>query len=254
MEQKYWVPALERATNILNLIAEQQGQLRLMELSKKSAINKSTLFSLLNTMCCLGWVFKNTDETYSLGKVIGLFGASYLNQFDILKFFNLEAQSAVAKINETIQLSVLEGREIIYLGKRDANKPFVLASYPGMRLPAYCTAMGKVHLSGLSYEELKNLYPELKLTPLTPYTVKNIEGLWRQIDEFRKNGYAVESQEAVIGYACIAVPVYNHQKKIIAAISATFPENTRNSIQKNVLNTICDLGHRLSRHAGFDGA
>lgn len=251
MEQKYWVPAIERATAVLQAIAEQQSKLRLMDLSKLVGINKSTLFSLLNTLCCLGWVFRNQDDTYALGKFIGALGAGYFNQFDILKFFNLEAKVTVDKINETIQLSILDGRDIIYLGKQDADKHILIATFPGMRLPAYSTAMGKVHLSQYTYEQLMELFPEYHLPPRTPFTVKSIEGLWKQIEDFRVDGYIFESQEAGIGFSCVAVPVYNHEKKIIAAISATLLETIRTPKHDETVVELLDLSHRVSRHAGY---
>jgi len=251
MEQKYWVPAIERATAVLNLIAESQAPLKLIDISKSIGINKSTLFSLLNTMCCLGWVYKNQDDTYSLGKFVGALGARYFNQFDILKFFNLEAKLSVERINETIQLSILDGRDIIYLGKQDADKHIVIATFPGMRLPAYTTAMGKVHLAQFTYEQLVNIYPEMHLAARTPFTVKDVESLWDQIQAFRRDGYVFESQEAGIGFSCVAVPIYNHEKKIIAAISATLLETVRSANHDAVCRELLDLSHRLSMHAGY---
>lgn len=254
MEQKYWVPALERATGVLNLISKQQAKLKLMDIAKTLDINKSTLFSLLHTMCSLGWVNKNQDDTYSLGSLIGAMGATYLSQFDILKFFNLEAKATVAKINETVQLSILDERDIVYLGKQDASRPIILATFPGMRLPAYVTAMGKVHLSNYNYEQLLHLYPEYHLTPRTAYTVSDVDALWEQIKAFHREGYIFESQEAMVGFSCMAVPVYNHEKRIIAAISATLIETERGSKHDDVLVELLALSRRLSQHAGYSGS
>lgn len=251
MDRKYWVPAVERATSVLNLIAQQQAKLKLMDIAKRLDVNKSSMFCLLNTMCTLGWVVKNQDDTYSLGGFVGVMGATYLSQFDILRFFNLEAKFSVSKINEPIQLSILDGRDIVYLGKYDANKPVILSSFPGLRFPAYATAMGKVHLSSFSYEQLMELYPEYNLAPKTDYTVKNVDELWRQIEAFNNDGYIFESQEAVMGFSCIAVPIYNHEKKIIAAISATLFETERGSKHEAVLNELLALSRRLSAHAGY---
>ena len=58
MERKYWVPALERAQEVLQLVAAHPSKLKLMDLSGATEINKSTMFSLLHTMETLNWVIK----------------------------------------------------------------------------------------------------------------------------------------------------------------------------------------------------
>lgn len=66
MEKKYWVPALDKATRILELIAENPHQLKLIDLSRRLDINKSSMFSLLHTMEELRWISKDKGDTYAL--------------------------------------------------------------------------------------------------------------------------------------------------------------------------------------------
>jgi IclR family KDG regulon transcriptional repressor len=67
MDNKYWVPALEKANVILHAIAEQPYHLRLIDLSKQLNINKSSMFSLLNTLEQLQWIRRDKADTFSLG-------------------------------------------------------------------------------------------------------------------------------------------------------------------------------------------
>lgn len=253
MEKKYWVPALERGTAILTLIGENPGQLRLIDISKTLDINKSSLFSLLNTLSCLGLICKDKSDTYSLGAKLGSLGTLYFRQFDLLEQFNIESQSSVDKINETIQLSILDGTDIIYLGRRDANKPIRISTFPGTRFPAHTTAMGKILLSQFSYEQLHALFPGAQLEPKTPYTVKTLADLWQQIEFIHQTGYIIEFQESTIGFSCVAAPIYNSGKKIIAAISATLLESHQNENHEKALTEILHLSHRLSALAGYIG-
>ncbi|UFJ41391.1 IclR family transcriptional regulator [Brevibacillus humidisoli] len=250
MQKKYWVPAVERADAILHLLAAEPSQLRLMDLSNRLGIHKSSMFSLLHTMETLGWIVKEKGDTYSLGPSLGALSASYFRQFSILESFYLEAVSSVKRVDETVQLSILDGRDIIYLAKRECAGPVRVVTDPGMRYPAYATAMGKVQLSQFSYDQLKTLYPEPKLEAKTPFTVKDVDQLWQQLEQIRGQGYGSEQQEATPGFYCVAAPIFNHENRIIAAVSFTMLENRW--LEKSELATteIIDLARRLSTHAG----
>lgn len=251
MDKKYWAPAIERADKIIDIIAHHPAEYRLIDFSHELSINKSSLFSLLNTLEVLNWVKKEKDGTYSLGIKLGTLTPYYFKQFDIINTFNLAALSTVEKLNETIQLSILDGSEIVYLSKKESSSPIRVSTDPGMRFPAHATAMGKVQLSQYTYDELKALYPEYSLKPKTKYTVSNIENLWEQILSIRENGFVAECQEAVEDFNCIAAPVTNHENRIIAAVSVTMLtskwEDKRNMAQAEIL----DLAKRISLMAGF---
>ncbi|MDR7080023.1 IclR family KDG regulon transcriptional repressor [Neobacillus niacini] len=251
MEKKYWVPAIERANEVLKLLVAEPSQLRLIDISKMLGINKSSIFSLLNTMEVLGWVVKEKGDTYSLGPALGMVSAAYLRQFDMHQSFSEEALTSLKRVNETIQLSILDGRHIVYLSKEEGSSPIRVATDPGIRFPAHATAMGKVQLSQYGYAHLKALYPEEKLEEITPYTVKNIDQLWVQLGKIRDNGFIGESQEAVIGFYCIAAPIFNHENKIIAAVSFTMLENSWKEKYELARDEIIKLANRLSLHAGY---
>ncbi len=250
MDKKYWVPALERANDILHLLAAEPSRLRLMDLANRLKINKSSMFSLLHTLETLGWVVKEKGGTYALGPTLGALSASYFRQFHILQAFYAEAGASVRRVNETVQLSVLNGRDIMYLAKEECSGPLRVATDPGMKLPAYATAMGKVQLSRLDYAELKALYPEYRLEPRTPHTVRDVDQLWAQLAQIRASGYGSDEQEAMTGFFCVAAPVFNHDGQIIAAVSFTMLENSWMDKADAARDEIIDLGRRLSVRAG----
>ena len=225
MTKKYWVPAIERTNLVLSIISEEPRKLKLMEISEISNINKSSLFSILNTLEELGWVYKEIDHTYSLGAKLGLLSSKYIQQFDLPKVFDREAEKSMRKIGETIQLSILEGNEIIYIAKKEGLARVRVASEPGMRFPAHATAMGKVMLSKYSKEELENIYSKKNFERFTSYTVENINDLVTQIEYLKATGYIIENQEAVKGFTCIAAPIFNERNEIIAAVSITMDKD-----------------------------
>ncbi|MBU8877574.1 IclR family transcriptional regulator [Bacillus sp. FJAT-29790] len=251
MEKKYWVPAIERVDKILNIIAYHPAEYRLIDFSNELAINKSSLFSLLNTLEVLGWVKKEKDDTYSLGMKLGILSASYFRQFDLINTFSLEALTSIEKVDETYQLSILDGKEIVYLAKKEGSSPVRVATDPGMKFLAHATAMGKVQLSQYTYEQLKGLYPDETLEQKTKYTVKSVDELWQQILKIQKDGFIKEYQEAVEDFCCIAAPIINHENRIIAAVSVTILSTNWEDKQEVAHEEIINLANRISLKAGF---
>ncbi|NHC42843.1 IclR family transcriptional regulator [Bacillus sp. MM2020_1] len=251
MESRYRVPAIERASIILNQIAKEPAKLRLIDLSKSLDINKSTMYSLLTTLEFLGWIVKGNGDTYSLGPSLGALSAAYFRQFSILQSFYLEAYKSVNKIEENIQLGILDGKKVIYLAKEEGNSPVRLLTDPGMSFPAHATAIGKVQLSQYTFDQLQELYQETELESVTPNTVTDLNVLSEQLEIAKQQGYICETQEAVPGFFCVAAPIYNHENKIIAGVSFTMLESSWNVKQDAAREEIINIAQRLSKQAGY---
>ena len=251
MERKYNVPAIERANQILNLIASEPSKLRLIDISKKLNINKSSMYFILTTMENMGWVQKEKGDTYILGPGIASLSAAYFRQFNILNYFYVEAEKSGRKINENIQLGILDSGNVVYLAKKESQSPIRMVTDPGMKFPAYCTAIGKALLLQFNFEQLKQLYPSFELEPKTPNTIKNVDLLYEQLKEAAKLGYTTDLQEGALGFFCTAAPIKNSEGKIIAAVSFTMLENSWNEKKEAATEEIMGLAGRLSAYYGF---
>ncbi|WP_054023575.1 IclR family transcriptional regulator [Bacillus sp. FJAT-28004] len=246
MERKYWVPALERANDVLMLLAGQPSKFKLMDLSKATGINKSTMFSLLQTMEALNWVIKEKGDTYALGSVFGVLGNAYFAGMNLVKLFEEKAVLSVERLGETIQIARLEKGELVYLAKKEAATHVRLISEPGMRLPAYATAMGKVLLSALEDEHIAELYQEGSYQAFTPNTVQTGKELLLQIQAVRVRGYAVDLEEVAIGFCCVAAPILDRNGSMIAAVSCSMSVHHWPSKQERAVQEIKQLAQALS--------
>ncbi|MFD0695263.1 IclR family transcriptional regulator [Paenibacillus sp. GCM10027628] len=248
MERKYWVPALEKANDVLQQICERPSELKLIDLSKQLGINKSSMFTLLNTMEALDWVVRENDGTYSLGSKLGFWGNAFFKQFSLIDRFRKEAALTKHVILETIQLAKLEQRDVLYLAKEEMPSPVRIASEPGKKLPAHATALGKAMLAWLDPSEFDALYPEDELAPsLTLHTLQTREELRSNLAAVREAGCAFDLEEAVMGFCCVAAPVRDGEGRIIAAISCSMFKHEWEQKREMAQNEICALAQRLSQ-------
>ncbi|QHW33919.1 IclR family transcriptional regulator [Paenibacillus rhizovicinus] len=245
-QRKYWVPALEKADNVLAVLAAEPARHKLIDLSRRLDINKSSMFSLLNTMETLQWVKRGEGDTYSLGHAFAAYGSSYMKSYDLGRMFQAEASAARDRLQETIQLAKLEGNQVFYLGKVEALSPVRLQSEPGMLLPAHATALGKAMLAELGDDELKRLYPASELPPLTPHSIPTREALFRQLQEIREQGFARDDQESVMGFRCVAAVIRGGEGRTLAAVSCSMLLHQWDAKGEEARTEMLALARRLS--------
>lgn len=247
MEKKYKVPAVEKIEAILNVVA-LQAPISFTAILEQTGYNKSTVFSLLKSLEAARFLMLNAEGQYELGQKIGFLGAKYFQKNDFVNVFQRVAAKACEEIHHTFQLSILNEHQIIYLSKAEAKNAIQLSTHPGSVMPASATAMGKVLLSSLDDEAICALYKEVELPRYTSKTVDQIDVLLQQVHFVRQHGYIQEIGETSEDITCIAAPIYNVDKKMIAAISISFPIAKRDQseiIQRAVLDVSKEISHIL---------
>jgi DNA-binding IclR family transcriptional regulator len=117
---------------------------------------------------------------------------------------------------------VLDGCEVVYVGKIGGHRQATAPSRIGGRLPLYCTAVGKALLA-FSPPELFTRVVETGLERRTPRTITAPGLLRRQLNQVAASGVAFEYEESAVGIACIGAPVLDDADRAVAAISVTGP-------------------------------
>jgi len=246
LERKYRVPALEKAHKVLETVAREPAGLRLTDLCKRLGISKSTMFSLIETMKALGWLRQMPNDTYALDNMFGFLGHAFFRQYDLAEAFHREARPVMQRLGESLQLATLDGGEVLYLAKETAPTPVQMVSGPGVRFPAHATGLGKVLLAWLPEDEILRLIPEENLRPLTSHTLSTRSELLRHLDIVRRQGYAFDLQECVMGFHCIAAPVREVDGRVTAAVSVSIPVHLWEQKRDRALTEVLALAERLS--------
>ncbi|GIQ66617.1 transcriptional regulator [Paenibacillus cisolokensis] len=247
MAEKYQVPAVLRANEVLRLIAAEPARWKLMELSRRLNVNKSSMYAMLTTLERMRWVDKLADDTYALGSAMGEFGGAYFRQHDYIAAFHREAGVAKRRIGETFQLGKLEGREVVYLAKEEADTPVRLASSPGMRFPAHATALGKAMLAGLPEETWLSLYPDGEpLRRVTPHSLPSRDALFAELRAAAAAGVAYDLQEGVLGFCCVAAPVVDSEGRVIAGVSCSMTVHEWERKQQQAEAEVREVAKRIS--------
>lgn len=137
--------------------------------------------------------------------------------------------------SDTVSLAVLDRAEIVYVDRAPSfpNEQEEIGLGIGPRLPAHCTAMGKVLLANLPEREQSELLASMKLSKRGPNTITSKTALRVELDHVREEGLAVNDQELAEGMHAIAVPVCSGSGEVIAALGLS-ADTSKISLQELV--------------------
>ncbi|CAN5533672.1 IclR family transcriptional regulator [soil metagenome] len=218
-----WSPvkSADRALGILEALA-RHSPLSLGELSTQLGIPKSSLHGIVRTMEQRGWVEADSGRSsYRLGLRCLVVGAGYVDgDLTVGRTAPLLDELAAAT-SETVHLGRLEGREVVYMAKRESVHPLRMFSAVGRRLPAHATALGKAMLACRSDDAVASSFPPT-LDPITPNTIRSRAELIARLAEVRETGIAVDNEEATVGLRCFAVAL-PFREPSVDAISVSIP-------------------------------
>jgi IclR family KDG regulon transcriptional repressor len=248
------VKSANRVLDIIDLLTEHPEGLTFVEMLDQLRFPKSSLHALLRTMRLRGHLsFDNRQRRFRLGVRFWAAGQAFLTGTDLRSIAEPRLERASQLLDETVQLSVLDGLENVYIAKVEGRQALRLVSEVGSRLPAHATGLGKVLLSGLSDEELERRLHGKTLEQLTDRTITNKRRLLREITETRSRGYAIDEGESTPGVFCVAVPVRNHLGETLAAMSSSVPD-VRVTPKKleQMLAVLSEQAKELSQMLGDD--
>ena len=218
------IGSVQRAIDILNLFGSQAPELGTTEIARALGLHKSTTASLVSTLAANGFLNQNPEtRKYRLGLKLVERAFVMLDQVEIRQIAYPPLQELRDQWNETVNLAILDGADVVYIERMLGTKALGMRSEIGRRAPAHSTALGKAILSCFPIADVKAFVAAHGLPAVSPKTITEPERFFAELDQAREQGYAVDDEENEIGGRCIAVPIFDHMGKAVAAISISAP-------------------------------
>jgi IclR family transcriptional regulator, pca regulon regulatory protein len=222
-DRSYFITSLQRGTMVLETLAQNQGPLGLVELAALTGMSPSTAMRYVMTLVSLGYVVRDpASKQFRISPKVLSLGFSFLRDMDLRTRVSSHLMEAVRRLNVGAQCAILYGTEIVYVERIQMNTIVDLDIPIGSRLPAYCTALGKVILAFMDPGESEGIIRDSDLVAHTAYTETNQAGLLASLEEIRKQGFAVNRQELFLGRNAVAAPVFRHGA-VEGAVGFSFP-------------------------------
>jgi DNA-binding IclR family transcriptional regulator len=215
---------VNKAIDIMEIFLQKGGGLSLTEIAKATGLNTATAYRLVSTFTKRGYLSQYQKKgAYSLGLKMLDFNYAIRRNLKFIDFAYLSLSKISKEYNISTFLAVLDADMLLVVEEIGASGELRINSPIGKRLPLYCTACGKVLLTGLSLEERKAYYNRIALQPYTSTSITDIAQLEKELAAIQAEGAAYHKEEYRQGVWVAAAPIYNGSEKIIAAAAVIIP-------------------------------
>ncbi len=221
---RYVVPNLMKTCEILKLLARNQNGLLAKQIEQMTDTPKTTSFRILKTLCDADMVVKR-DSLFFAGPGLYEIGLAALRDNKLREMSIEILQELTKQTNLTSHLAIPSSKHSLILEVCDSPGPIRVASRPGTQAYMHNSATGKLFLSYLYKDCLKEKMSELELPKNTKQTITTVEGMEIETSKILTLHYAVDNEEYHPGVKCIAAPVFNIHGNLVAAIGVTGPAN-----------------------------
>ena len=255
MANDYIVKPVHKAIQVLLFIGSARRPLTLTEISYQMHIPKTTVFRYLQTLRAHTFVTYDTEtDCYQLGLRLWELGQAVGENLRVREIALPLIQALRDRFNETVNLGVIDGREVVYVEMAESNYALRMRAEIGGRDPIYSTALGKAILAFLPDAQWPQHLPA-RLVARTANTLTTLAALRHDLLLTRERGYSLDQGENEDGAYCVGAPIQDHRGRVIAALSISAPASRLTAERKlEVAIAVTDTAAAVSRRLGFDAA
>jgi IclR family transcriptional regulator, KDG regulon repressor len=245
----YVVPAIKRSFDVIDLLAQRSTGMTVSEIHRALHLPLSSAAAILYTLQILGYIDKDPKSArYVLGLKLYSFSRRLVDQLGLPGRCHDLLEQLAAETGFTSHIAVMRDGESMYVDRVPGSGLIQFSSYVGMRWALHASGVGKALLAFLSEEELAQTLKYLPLTKITPYTITLRSQLEKQLQQFRRCGYAWEISEGEEGVACVAAAIIGPEGTVPAAISVS------GSTHQISEERIADVGAVVKKYADLMSA
>ena len=225
MEESIKTSAIAKSISVLEALASAGRPVTATEIGLIVGQNRQTVHRVLGQLEALNLVQRDVSvERFQLGTRFGSLAVTGLSAMARQSQAHRVLEQLVAEVRETSNIGALEAFDVVYLDRVECDWPLRMHLQAGSRLPAYCTAIGKLLLAALSPAQVDDYLQQVPLTRLTPRTITTRARLLEELARIRQQGFSVNDQEDHVGLLAIAVPLHAPDGRVVAGLALHGPE------------------------------
>jgi DNA-binding IclR family transcriptional regulator len=242
------IQVIDRMAGLLDAIARYPDPVSLKILAAETGLHPSTAFRILGSMTENGFVERDQAGKYRLGSKLLQLGSRMHSKIDLRAEAKPVLEALRDRLGETVNLTVREGDEVVYIEKATPNRMMHVQQLVGSRAPLHVTAVGKMMLAMGGEEECRDYAGRTNLPAYTRNTLNRLEDLLSETRRLRELGYALDDEEAEIGVGCIGALVYDASGSVVAGLSVSAPMERRKDAWIPLVRA---AAHKLSERLGY---
>lgn len=247
----YSAPSVQKAFKILHAISETSNGLGISDLSKKLKIGKSTVHGITMALEEMGVLIRDPKgKKYNMGFTLLELKKKAYGKIKLRDMAKIPMEKLMDKIGETVFLGVLNGDHVTILDMVESHNEMKITSPPGTRIPLLAGAIGKVFLAQFEEKKAKELIKKAGLVRFTSKSIIDQKRFFKEVEETKQKGYAIDDEEYMIGVRAIASPIQTISSPLAAIWVVGFTSSLNDQKMEKVIleiqKTVRDISQSIS--------
>ena len=253
----YSAPSVKKAFKILQVIADSSGGLGVSELAKKLNMGKSTVHGITSGLEELGVLVREPiHKKFDLGYTLLELSRKSYARIQLRDVARIPMERLMEKVGETVFVGIMNGDHVTILDMVESHNEMKITSPPGTRLPLIAGATGKVFLAQFEERKSKEIIHKMGLVRYTSKSIVDSKKFFKEIEETKKKGYAIDDEEYMLGVKAIAAAIQTHSLPPAAIWVVGFASSLNDQKLERVIleirKTAQEISHSLHPVVGFN--
>ncbi len=215
-----FVTSLARGLSVLRAFSKENPEMTLSQVASATQLSAATARRCLHTLVELGYAAKR-GKLFLLRPAVVAFASAYIESMNLEQIVRPYLQDVRDKTGDSSSLAVLADTEILYLVHVSTNRMVRVPCTVGTRFPAYPTSLGRALLAYQPKEVMDEYFRKVRLNALTEKTVTSKSALRNLLAQVREDRCAAIEDELDYGVVSIAVPIFNSENQVVAAVNCS---------------------------------
>lgn len=212
------VAGLEKGLQVIEAFDQERSRLTISEVATRTGLTRAAARRYLITLAYLGYV-RHEGKLFSLTPMVLRLGQSYLHSARLPRIVQPLLYRLASSVQEAVSVGILDHDQLVCVAAVSSGRLVSTTLQPGTRVPAFCTASGRMLLAFLPQTEIDRFLTQFQAEQITPHTIANKERLALELVRAREQGYALVDQELELGLRTLSVPLRNFRGEVVAAMN-----------------------------------
>lgn len=116
-------------------------------------------------------------------------------------------ETLMEEVEETVFLGTMQGDHAIILKVVESPNELKITAPPGSKVPLLAGALGRVFLTQIDEAKVKEIIQKKGLRKYTADSVTDPEKFFKEVQETKKRGYSIDTDEYIPGVTAVASPI-----------------------------------------------
>lgn len=233
-----YIAGLEKGLAVIEAFAGKQGPVSVSEAAELANLSRASARRCLRTLEQLGYA-EHDGKYFRLAPRALRLGHAYLVSTPLVRIAQPLIEAASERTRRSVSVAVLDSNRVVIVARAYVQRSLSSGLGVGSWLPAYCSANGRILLSGLPDTRAEAVLRSTARSKLTPKTIVGIPEIMKEVRASRTRGYAANDEEVELGLWTVAVPLRNRSGAVVASLSMSCIGNAGE--RKQLLKALPDL-------------